>query len=735
MRALKIVSFSVVVLLISVVFAGAVTVPAAATKTPTLSAICTPTNPLRGQTYTVYGWLTWSGTPIPDKQVLVYYKFPGQSRWNYLKTVTTNVDGRYDFSSSTGAAEVTWMIKFAGDSIYSPKTGYITIDTKITRTRVMFRDDDVTPLSMAGLEAVNQVQIDEGVPVTLSVIPALSFPAQSQSISNVSIVTSSETSVNSSDSFNDYLRSLVSTGQSVVPTENSSETFVDYLQPLASSGLFELAQHGYAHCDNSKLYGITVPTEFRGMPYDEQERLIADGRSLMQNAFGVAPTTFIPPFNTGDENTLKVLNELGFTVYCSYPGEFPSTPSVGNLTITGGTNTGGRAVDIDYPSTYNSLVSQTEPLLKNTSVNNIVITYHNWKYENSTTGDVNATMVSILSQYIQWLKTNNVEFTTLSGADSVTSAQSGQQITALTLATSNPTPAVNEPVTFNVTLKSGSTALSSEPITIYHYLNGVRYNDTAKTTNATGQITLTTSWASAGKRTYFASFAGDSEYAASSDSVTVNVGETSTTITASNTTPAVNQPVTFTVTLESGTTGLSEPVHLWCTVNGVRIERGTFDTVNGVYQFTGPFSTKGEIIYHAEFAGDSEYPASSGIVTVNVGETSATITASNTTPAVNQPVTFTVTLTSGGTLLSGENVTIYHYLNGIRYNDTISATNANGQITLTTSWTTAGQRTYYATFAGDSSYLTSTSPVVTITVTKMPTALALTASNTTPRRQ
>ena len=32
------------------------------------------------------------------------------------------------------------------------------------------------------------------------------------------------------------------------------------------------------------------------------------------------------------------------------------------------------------------------------------------------------------------------------------------------------------------------------------------YNDT---TNATGQITLTTSWASAGQRTYYAEFAGD----------------------------------------------------------------------------------------------------------------------------------------------------------------------------------------------------------------------------------
>jgi hypothetical protein len=94
---------------------------------------------------------------------------------------------------------------------------------------------------------------------------------------------------------------------------------------------------------------------------------------------------------------------------------------------------------------------------------------------------------------------------------------------------------------------------------------------------------------------------------------------TTTTITASNTNPAVGESVTFTVTLKSGTTLLDKPVKLWCTLNGVRIDRGTFNTVNGVYTFSGPFSTKGQVIYHAEFAGDSQYGASAGTVTVNVG--------------------------------------------------------------------------------------------------------------------
>jgi hypothetical protein len=85
------------------------------------------------------------------------------------------------------------------------------------------------------------------------------------------------------------------------------------------------------------------------------------------------------------------------------------------------------------------------------------------------------------------------------------------------------------------------------------------------------------------------------------------------------------------------------------------------------------------------------------------------LTLSGRANTATQPVTFTATLSNGTTPLSGKNVTIYHYLNSVRYNDTI---NASGQITLTTSWAPLGQRTYYATFAGDSSYQTSTSKVV-----------------------
>jgi len=93
-----------------------------------------------------------------------------------------------------------------------------------------------------------------------------------------------------------------------------------------------------------------------------------------------------------------------------------------------------------------------------------------------------------------------------------------------------------------------------------------------------------------------------------------------------------------------------------------------------------------------------------------------TIATSNTTPAVGQSVTFTAILKSSTTPLSGKSVTIYHYLNGVKYTDTTKTTNTAGQIAIIQKFSSTGKRTYYATFAGGSTYAASTSPAITVTV-------------------
>jgi hypothetical protein len=112
------------------------------------------------------------------------------------------------------------------------------------------------------------------------------------------------------------------------------------------------------------------------------------------------------------------------------------------------------------------------------------------------------------------------------------SAQTSSRLPAtLTLTPSTTTASVNQRVTFTATLSwwnpaTGKwVATSGKPIQIWHTLNGVRYNAVTKTTNASGKVTFTQKWTSAGKKLYYATFAGDTWYKASTSAaltITVN---------------------------------------------------------------------------------------------------------------------------------------------------------------------------------------------------------------------
>jgi uncharacterized membrane protein len=115
----------------------------------------------------------------------------------------------------------------------------------------------------------------------------------------------------------------------------------------------------------------------------------------------------------------------------------------------------------------------------------------------------------------------------------------------------------------------GNIPLPGRYVTIFHYFNSTRYNDTSLRTNSDGQITFTQTLSSAGRYAYYAAFDGDVYRPSESDVLNVNVGgnltssqaisqattnvynlsKTSTTLSASNTTPEVGQPVTFNATL------------------------------------------------------------------------------------------------------------------------------------------------------------------------------------------
>ncbi len=175
--------------------------------------------------------------------------------------------------------------------------------------------------------------------------------------------------------------------------------------------------------------------------------------------------------------------------------------------------------------------------------------------------------------------------------------------TTTMLVASNAAPGVNEPVTFTARLSGASGMLANKPITIYHYFNNVRYNDVVnKLTDGLGGVSVTVQFTSPGVRDYYATFAGETTYAASSGAVKVTVNALPSTqlyLQATTAVVPVNKPLTFIAFLATNPNnpvGLpNKPVTIYHYFKGVRYD----DVVNKLTDGTGrvsvtvPFTSTG----------------------------------------------------------------------------------------------------------------------------------------------
>lgn len=138
---------------------------------------------------------------------------------------------------------------------------------------VVFRNDDIQPYyNQDELHAVNQVFLDEEVPVTLGIIPDTAGEA---------------------------------------PLTDDPE-LCPYLQSLEADapGQFEMALHGYTHEQETDFYN---GSEFGDLPREEQRERLADGEALLADCVESPSSTFIPPMNTYDATTVEVLAESNYT--------------------------------------------------------------------------------------------------------------------------------------------------------------------------------------------------------------------------------------------------------------------------------------------------------------------------------------------------------------------------------------------------------------------------------------
>jgi hypothetical protein len=240
-----------------------------------------------------------------------------------------------------------------------------------TNKYVIFREDDVAPnADFAELQAVNQLNINMNVPVTLGIIPH-PYPTPS--------------------------------GNQLIKVNN---TFLEYMRSLTSNHLFQFAQHGYTHLDTGP--SPVGPSEFYGRPYAAQYDAIKQGRDDIIQAFGVTPTSFLPPFDKSDNNTVKACKALGFTEYSTAFQDFNQN---------GGNLDGMRLDTISIEVTNNTLQSlenATNQWLNDPySINTFVVLYHPADFEGPNY-TVNASKVNMLADYIKYFEgTGRVQFTTL----------------------------------------------------------------------------------------------------------------------------------------------------------------------------------------------------------------------------------------------------------------------------------------------------------------------------------
>ncbi|MGA3296040.1 MAG: DUF2334 domain-containing protein [Candidatus Bathyarchaeia archaeon] len=155
----------------------------------------------------------------------------------------------------------------------------VTTNSQTTNYRmiVIFRDDDVQPyFGAAALKRLVEILDGSNIPITFGIIPNAS-------------------------------------GKSPIDVDKDQLAFLQGILPKES--MYETALHGYTHMNATfEPTGLGV-SEFAGLPLDRQRELLTQGLAILHSAFpSVSIRTFIPPFDSYDNNTLIALREQGFTV-------------------------------------------------------------------------------------------------------------------------------------------------------------------------------------------------------------------------------------------------------------------------------------------------------------------------------------------------------------------------------------------------------------------------------------
>lgn len=277
---------------------------------------------------------------------------------------------------------------------------------------------------------------------------------------------------------------------------------------------------------------------------------------------------------------------------------------------------------------------------------------------------------------------------------SVTTTLVGAQTaTTLALASSKNPASVNQNVTLTATI-SPTAATGS-----------VTFSDGAKALGVanlvSGKATLVAVFSTSGVHSLTASYAGSSNYKASSSttlSQTINQLTSTVTLASGANPTTVGQPTTLTASVSPSTaTGT-------ITFKDGTKSIATVGIVSGKASTSASFSTKGSHSLTAVYSGDTTYKTSTSATlteTVNIGTTSTVLVSATNPSSVGQSSQLTATVTPSSatgavTFMDGTNSLGTSNLSG-------------GQAVLNASFSSSGAHNLTAKYAGNTNYATSTS--------------------------
>lgn len=139
------------------------------------------------------------------------------------------------------------------------------------KVNVVFRYDDYSFRSSTEIEQkVIDLFQDQGIAITFGVIP---FNVTAEDVTHLP-----------------------------VEKENILKTGVE-------NGVIDVALHGFSH----QTINAEYPTEFSGREYKDQVELLSEGKQYLENITHAPITTFIPPWERYDLDTLRALEALQFS--------------------------------------------------------------------------------------------------------------------------------------------------------------------------------------------------------------------------------------------------------------------------------------------------------------------------------------------------------------------------------------------------------------------------------------